>query len=74
MADTGFFARLKKMFQANAIVTIDKTGKRNVFDSDHKQQTNLSSLRDRYTKIQKSILILYTAYQNMLVKCLLDKS
>ena len=54
MADTQFFTRLKKLFQAKAIVTIDKDGKRQVYDTDEKQQTNLSSLRDRYTKIQKS--------------------
>lgn len=54
MADKSFFGRLKKLFRANAIVTIDKRGKRTVFDSDHKQQTNLSGLRDRYTKLQKS--------------------
>ena len=54
MADTQFFTRLKKLFQAKAIVTIDKDGKRNVYDVDEKQQTNLSSLRDRYTKVQKS--------------------
>jgi len=54
MANTGFFTRLRKLFRANAVVTIDKNGNRNVFDSDNKQQTNLSGLRDRYTKIQKS--------------------
>ena len=54
MADTSFFGRLTKLFRSQAIVTIDKDGKRNVFDSDERQQTNLSSLRDRYTKLQKS--------------------
>ena len=54
MADTSFFGRLTKLFRAQAIVTIDKDGKRNVVDTDERQQTNLSSLRDRYTKIQKS--------------------
>lgn len=54
MADSQFFTRLKKLFNSTAIVTIDKDGKRNVFDNDEKQQTNLSSLRDRYTKVQKS--------------------
>jgi hypothetical protein len=54
MADTSFFGRLTKLFRSQAIVTIDKDGKRKVFDSDERQQTNLSSLRDRYTKIQKS--------------------
>ena len=54
MADTSFFGRLTKLFRAQAVVTIDKKGKRRVVDTDERQQTNLSSLRDRYTKIQKS--------------------
>ncbi len=54
MADTSFFGRLTKLFRAQAVVTIDKDGKRNVVDTDERQQTNLSSLRDRYTKLQKS--------------------
>jgi hypothetical protein len=54
MADTSFFGRLTKLFQSKAVVTVDKDGKRKVFDTDERQQTNLSSLRDRYTKIQKS--------------------
>ena len=54
MADTSFFGRLTKLFRSQAVVTIDKDGKRNVFDADERQQTNLSSLRDRYTKLQKS--------------------
>ena len=54
MADTSFFGRLTKLFRSQAVVTIDKEGKRKVVDTDERQQTNLSSLRDRYTKIQKS--------------------
>jgi len=54
MADTSFFGRLTKLFRAQAIVTVDKKGMRKVFDADERQQTNLSSLRDRYTKLQKS--------------------
>jgi len=54
MADTSFFGRLTKLFRTKAIVTVDSDGKRKVFDGDERQQTNLSSLRDRYTKIQKS--------------------
>ena len=54
MADTSFFGRLTKLFRSQAIVTIDDEGKRRVVDTDERQQTNLSSLRDRYTKIQKS--------------------
>ena len=54
MADTSFFGRLTKLFSAKAIVTVDQKGRRRVVDTDEKQQTNLSSLRDRYTKLQKS--------------------
>lgn len=54
MADTSFFGRLTKLFRSQAIVTVDKDGKRKVVDTDERQQTNLSSLRDRYTKLQKS--------------------
>jgi len=54
VADTSFFGRLTKLFRTQAVVTIDKDGKRKVVDTDERQQTNLSSLRDRYTKLQKS--------------------
>jgi len=54
MADTSFFGRLRKLFSQKAIVTVTPDGKRKVFDFDERQETNLSSLRDRYTKIQKS--------------------
>lgn len=54
MADTSFFGRLSKLFSSKAIVTVDQQGKRRVVDTDERQQTNLSSLRDRYTKLQKS--------------------
>ena len=54
MADTSFFGRLTKLFRSQAVVTIDPDGKRKVVDTDERQQTNLSSLRDRYTKLQKS--------------------
>lgn len=54
MADTSFFGRLSKLFSAKAIVTVDQKGRRRVVDTDERQQTNLSSLRDRYTKLQKS--------------------
>lgn len=56
MADNNqnFFNRLKKLFSTQAIVTVDKDGNRNVVDVDERQQTNLSHLRDRYTKIQRS--------------------
>ena len=54
MAESTFFKDLKKLFQTTAVITIDKDGKRSVADVEHRQQTNLSSLRDRYTKIQSS--------------------
>jgi hypothetical protein len=54
MADTSFFGRLTKLFSSRAIVTVDQKGRRRVVDTDERQQTNLSSLRDRYTKLQKS--------------------
>ena len=35
------------------IVHNDSKGRRKVVDTDDRQRTNLSSLRDRYTKLQK---------------------
>ena len=50
-----FFGRLKKLFSTNAIVTVDKDGKRKVVDTDERQMnTNFVNLRDRYTKLQRS--------------------
>lgn len=54
MAESTFFNNLKKLFSQTAIVTVNKDGKRTVADIDHMQQTNLSSLRDRYSKLQTS--------------------
>jgi len=54
MADTSFFGRLSKLFSTKAVVVVDSDGNRKVVDTDDRQQTNLSSLRDRYTKLQKS--------------------
>lgn len=54
MANTDFFSRLNKLFRARAIVTIDSKGRRKVVDVDERQQTNLSFLRDKYTKLQRS--------------------
>ncbi len=56
MADsTTFFNRLKKIFSKETIVTVDKDGNRNVFDIDRSQiDTNLSQLRDRYTKLHRT--------------------
>ena len=53
--DRSFFGRLKKLFASNAIVTVDKDGKRKVVDTDDRQMnTNFVNLRDRYTKLQRS--------------------
>jgi hypothetical protein len=50
-----FFTKLTKLFSAQAIVRIDKDGKRKVVDTEERQQgTNLLGLRDRYTKLQRS--------------------
>ena len=53
--DRSFFGRLKKLFSANAIVTVDKQGKRKVVDvEDRQMNTNFVNLRDRYSKLQRS--------------------
>jgi len=53
--DRSFFGRLKKLFASQAIVTVDKDGKRKVVDTDDRQMnTNFVNLRDRYTKLQRS--------------------
>jgi len=53
--DRSFFGRLKKLFSTNAIVTVDKDGKRKVVDTEDRQySTNFVNLRDRYTKLQRS--------------------
>ena len=53
--DRSFFGRLKKLFSSQAIVTVDKDGKRKVVDTDERQMnTNFVNLRDRYTKLQRS--------------------
>jgi hypothetical protein len=53
--DRSFFGRLKKLFSTNAIVTVDKDGKRRVVDTEERQMnTNFVNLRDRYTKLQRS--------------------
>lgn len=51
-----FFNRLKKLFSTQAVVRVDDDGKRNVVDVDNRQQstTNLSYLRDKYTKLHRS--------------------
>ena len=54
--NSSFFQRLTKLFSTQAIVKVDKDGKRKVIDVDDRQQgsTNLMNLRDRYTKLQRS--------------------
>jgi hypothetical protein len=53
--DRSFFGRLKKLFSTNAIVTVDKDGKRKVVDvEDRQMNTNFVNLRDRYSKLQRS--------------------
>ena len=53
--DRSFFGMLKKLFSTNAIVTVDKDGKRKVVDTEDRQMnTNFVNLRDRYTKLQRS--------------------
>ena len=54
--NSSFFERLTKLFSTQAIVKVDKDGKRKVVDTDDRQQggTNLFNLRDRYTKLQRS--------------------
>jgi hypothetical protein len=53
--DRNFFGRLKKLFSTNAIVTVDKDGKRKVVDTEDRQySTNFVNLRDRYSKLQRS--------------------
>ena len=53
--DRNFFGRLKKLFSTNAIVTVDKDGKRKVVDVEDRQySTNFVNLRDRYSKLQRS--------------------
>jgi hypothetical protein len=62
-----FFDRLTKLFSTQAIVKVDKDGKRKVVDVDDRQQggTNLMNLRDRYTKLQRSFYGDQMAAQSM---------
>ena len=65
--NSSFFNRLTKLFSTQAIVTVDKEGKRKVVDVDDRQQggTNLLNLRDRYTKLQRSFYGDQMAAQSM---------
>ena len=65
--NSSFFDRLTKLFSTQAIITVDKEGKRKVVDTDDRQQgaTNLMNLRDRYTKLQRSFASDNMAAQSM---------
>jgi hypothetical protein len=64
--DRSFFGRLKKLFSTNAIVTVDKDGKRRVVDiEDRQSNTNFVNLRDRYTKLQRSYFETHQGAQSM---------
>jgi hypothetical protein len=65
--NSSFFDRLTKLFSTQAIVTVDKEGKRKIVDTDDRQQggTNLMNLRDRYTKLQRSFASDNMAAQSM---------
>jgi len=64
--DRSFFGRLKKLFSTNAIVTVDKEGKRRVVDvEDRQSNTNFVNLRDRYTKLQRSYFETHQGAQSM---------
>jgi len=65
--NSSFFNRLTKLFSTQAIVKVDKDGKRKVVDVDDRQQggTNLLNLRDRYTKLQRSFYGDQMAAQSM---------
>ena len=53
MADTSFFGRPTRLFSTQAIVRVDSKGRRKVVDTDNRQRTNLSTLRDRYTNYKR---------------------
>ena len=65
--NSSFFQRLTKLFSTQAIVKVDKDGKRKVVDVDDRQQggTNLMNIRDRYTKLQRSFYGDQMAAQSM---------
>ena len=65
MADTSFFGRLRKLFATQAVVRVDAKGRRKVSEVDMRQKTNLSHLRDRYTKLQKGFYESAGAAQSM---------
>ena len=65
--NSNFFKKLGKIFSTQAIVKVDKDGKRNVVDVNDRQRTgtNLLSLKDRYTKLQRSFYGDQTTAQSM---------
>jgi hypothetical protein len=65
--NSSFFQKLTKLFSTQAVVVVDKDGKRTVKDTDDRQQgsTNLMNLRDRYTKLQRSFYGDQMAAQSM---------
>ena len=65
--NSSFFQRLTKLFSTQAIVKVDKDGKRKVVDVDDRQQsgTNIFNLKDRYTKLQRSFYGDQMAAQSM---------
>jgi hypothetical protein len=65
MADKSLFGRLRKIFSGGAYTTRKKDGKLDVFDFDERQNTNLSMLRDKYTKLQKSAYVSAGGAQSM---------
>ena len=65
--NSSFFNKLSKLFSSQAVVVVDKDGKRTIKDTDDRQQgsTNLMNLRDRYTKLQRSFYGDQMAAQSM---------
>jgi hypothetical protein len=65
MADKSLYGRLKKIFSIGSYTIKKKDGRLDVFDFDERQTTNLSMLRDKYTKIQKSAYVQAGNVQSM---------
>jgi len=65
MVDKSLYGRLKKIFTLGSYKIRKRDGRLDVFDYDERQTTNLSMLRDRYTKIQKSAYVSAGGVQSM---------
>lgn len=65
MADKKFFDRLKDMFSSDVIRIKDEDGNIKVADTDERQITNLSSVRDRYTRVQRTSYEMSNGAQSM---------